>query len=249
MAQPFNFNTPITENTLLIARYRCGTAPYAGNWFRATSTNGNQYIPDSLEKAVSVASMTLPQTKVNLINVANGRLEEVNPTTFIKIELGGGWSEYTQGTFFYFYSNTTIANISGYAGGLTFSDPNCIMLYVYYTGSTAPAIDITGFMFDEHQWDHLIKPSGILRTAPANPTSTYYIPNNKGIYGVVQPLFSADSVTYGNSYFAAYTSAASLPYTLNYTEGTGFIGPYAQSWFDKFQTIPTSQWSRRTYLA
>lgn len=188
MSQPFNFNTPITENTTLVARYRCGSAPYAGKWFRATTTDGKQYVPTSIEEAENAAAVGFPylQTSTNhsktpwhLVNVGTGLHEDLWPSDVVKLEFGGGWrSGMVTKSFF------TIKNISSYSTTPACTNlryitgyPEGIMSDYYilplsgsgFSGNEASEnmgklhqnlnIDLTGFRFDKNMWSKMINVS------------------------------------------------------------------------------------------
>lgn len=185
MSQPFNFNTPINQNTTLVARYRCGSAPYAGKWFRATTTNGKQYVPTSIEEAESAAGVGFPylQTSTNhsrspwhLVNVGTGLHEDVWPSDVVKLEFGGGWRSGMAGQSFFEIQNdsfhsktpacTNLRYITGYPEGIV---PDHYILPLYgsgFSGNEASAemgklhqnlnIDLTGFRFDKNMWSKMI---------------------------------------------------------------------------------------------
>lgn len=168
MSQPFNFNTPITENTALVARYRCGSAPYAGKWFRITTTDGKMYVPETLEEAEAASKIKVEyRFSYSLLNIETGVKETVYANTVEKIEFGGGWRAVTWDFFpLYYRSSPTASNvnrlryISGYPEGLS-SAKTILGIAVSYTDtinySAAINIDMSGFKFNNDQWPGLTR--------------------------------------------------------------------------------------------
>lgn len=278
MSKPFDFNTPITENTTLVARYKANDTPYAGKWFRATTKNGNRYIPTSLDEANSAAGIGFPYHTVNttnstsrwhLVNVDTAQYEDIYPSDVVKLELGGGWGTLQYGNFFPIQNASTYSTtpactnlryITGYPEGIA---------PAYYIFALSPLslsagsdygkfhanlnIDVSGLKFDQSMYNKMfttLYSTTTTGTTIFNPcyytTSSYGITSKGGIYGTVEPLFDISSVTVADStLYSAFGSATDT--SLNYTQGIGFVGQYAQGWADKFQTRNGSLY-RTTYL-
>lgn len=179
MAQPFDFTTPITQNTTLVARYRCGSAPYAGKWFRATTVDNIQYIPQSLEAAEEIAKIgfTTSANSWTLINTNNGESEAISPSNVVRLEFGGGWRNMGINVFFPFqYYNTdygryykNLRYISGYPKGAATSavagnsgmfkigtNSSATDIYNILGALDAMNIDMTGFKFDYNNFMSMI---------------------------------------------------------------------------------------------
>lgn len=261
MAQPFDFTTPITENTTLVARYRCGEAPYAGKWFRYTMTDGTQYVPDTLENAMAVANVEIgPRGKTfSLINVSTGEVEVGNPQQIKKIELGGGWGDFSGNMFPLNLdstaSNTVInlRNVTGTPSGLnmTGSQSNGFFLGIGTSSMWSRInIDLTGLKIINLQMfnsmTRLYTTTGqytVFSWARAGTSATQVA----GIYGIVEPIFSASMLPSDSSLINSFMSGRSSN-SLNYSTGIGFMGQYAQEWLSKFPTLQSTYY-RTTYLA
>lgn len=99
MAQPFDFNTPITEQTVLVARYKSTVEePYAGKWFRLTDQDGQRYIPASQDDAYQWAAVA--NASQQFYRESDGALvtlshKNSHTSSWKKIEFGSGWGSYS----------------------------------------------------------------------------------------------------------------------------------------------------------
>lgn len=184
MGQPFNFDTPITEQTTLVARYQSDapSGSYGGNWFRAIDADGVAYVPANLNDAVTFA--TSPSG--NLLRESDGESVMVAANNIEELQLGGGWGGeaidkhmFVMGSTYYRSgSNSTgqsndpayngpfinLKRISGYAEGLAVGDNYTILSKgIGYRGTSLSntscigGIDCTGLKFDQQQWLGLVK--------------------------------------------------------------------------------------------
>lgn len=254
MAQPFDFTTPITENTTLVARYRCGSAPYAGEWFRFTMADGKQYVPQSISEAESTASScAIGQTSapaISLTNTQTGIVETINPNNIERIEFGGGWRAANIYRFFELgngsgstASSLSLRYITGYPQGLSLTSTNGMF---FATGVSVAFhsklnIDMTGFKFDYNLWQN-----GMCRSYSNYKALIVYSSSSSsgtggGVFGEVEPLFESGT-TYSNAF------AGDSQSSLSYTKGFGFAGQYAQKWLEKYPTSSSYPY-RTTYLA
>lgn len=236
MSKQFDFNTPITENTTLVARYKANDTPYAGKWFRATTKNGNRYIPTSLDEANSAAGIGFPYHTVNttnstsqwhLVNVDTAQYEDIYPSDVVKLELGGGWGEIKYGNFF------PIQNASTYSTTPACTNLRCITGYpegvypAYYIFALNPLsldagskygqfhsslnIDMSGFKFDQNMYSKMIisniSSNTTIGTTIFNPC--YY---TSSTYGVTN-----SGGIYGNIEPLFDVSAVSTPDAVKYS--------------------------------
>lgn len=246
MATAFNFeNTPITEQTILVARYS-SDAPqdeFAGKWFRATTTDGKQYVPADATQAIKFAKAGTAES-YPLISVETGEESQVAPGNTQKIEFGYGWDEISYQTTMFRLSDsntfTSLRYVSGYPQGLTID--NCATFLSSATG--APKLDVTGLKFDLGNWNLFVENGNLFMLNAGSATS------NVGVYGVVQPLFPPRNESLDEYAFCS-KGAHALDY-FNYTKGTGFVGEYAKEWLEKFPTLTSGSSSntraRKTYL-
>lgn len=244
MSQPFNFNTPITENTTLVARYRCGSAPYAGNWFRWTLSDGTQYIPLNLGEAKKIFTGVNGYTTCQAINTATGEVSPLpSSSTLSLIEFGGGWDGFNPGTGtsnqLYIMANAKTVTITGYAEGLI--NPN-----ISITPVSGGKVIFDRFKIDASQFSSLfnynISPL-FMRTV-----ATSYGDISNGKYGTVELLDPPTGVTDSYELFSSAGDYAHL--SDSYIKGYGFVGPYAQQCVEVFPPLAGSGgYYRKTYVA
>lgn len=262
MAQPFDFNTPITKNTVLVARYKADTSPYAGQWFRVTTSDGKRYVPESLEQAEAAAStpITVSNT-VTLLDVETGSTATILNNNIVKFEFGGGWRTLNSDFFALQYNDSThvcnIRTITGYPEGLApaqdsnafFAIPNGSMSWRYNDLN----IDVTGFKFDANIYNYMMYYYSGTSRMYGGIFGTFYssgfegLIGGGGIYGVVEPLVPTSSVSI-DAYRKAAMFAGPHVGSLNYTKGIGFAGEYAQQWASAFPSNNKYPY-RNTYVA
>lgn len=257
MSEPFNFNTPITDNTTLVARYRCGEAPYAGKWFRMTTRDNKTYIPTTASEASTL--FTKPSSGLpnyTLLNVTTGNKETVSISDVGKLEFGGGWTGISAGassarTLYLYVGTGNAIQISGYLEGLTISTSYPFISYVNGT------VELNSLIFDESIYKGLQVSGSLFNISGANTAGSYgNIKSNEGMYGTVTPLLDVSGLfTVPNAFAGRADSSYNEGSINNYSKGTGFLGQYAQAWVNKFPTITPTQtggsaiFTRKTYVA
>lgn len=262
MAAPFDFsNTPITEQTTLVARYRSttGGGAYGGKWFRLTTNDGKQYVPQDYTTAYKWMTTSSASHKPQLLNQTTGELETAQTDNIIMVEFGGGWETLTGSDVIEFFSLLVgtvtpvypkLARLTGYPQGLRFETTG--------TGSRAsifgridtgeyfdyaiPSLDCTGFTIDEDLWT-------VTKNEPEDSLFLRYSGPSGGPFGEIKVIGDLAKLPGVKTPFSAYVTKSTISSVKTYTKGFGFVGPYSEAMVARYPSITASAGTlRKTYL-
>lgn len=246
MSQPFDFtNTPITENTILVARYKSANeneSVYGGDWCRMTTNNNHKLVFQTESQAGQALTAGAASDSIIGIDEATGNSYTTLAQNIISVEFGGGWTTKittgsVHGAVLPFLVYTTLGRITGYPQGM-----DCTYFGQY---SNLHSVDITGFKFDEILYNAIIATNGLFNPVFSSNTA------NPGTYGIIEPMFSPSLISPNNTIFSARGNYATA--SLTWTKGFGFVGQYAKEWLEAFPPVPITGSSsntvcRNTYL-